>query len=151
MFDASYWVVGSQPWFGWPSGFHDEEGDSDTCVIDDRIHEMLWRPGSISRWAEYFSEEYVSLWVPAGDDPIPTVQQYEKVELGRSGEFVDEYSSISLQYTASCCWEIFAVERSILDTVTFHVARQSDVKCYSTTSQNRRRGFSQIGWKTWPR
>jgi hypothetical protein len=151
VFDSYYWVVESQPWFGWPQGFQDTDGNCDTCVEAPGLHTMLWRPGSLSRWAARFNEEYVSLWAPAGAEPVEVVRGYESFTADRPDRFIERHAAVWLNYSDSCCWEIFALDGAMLNAVERHLAGRQDVKCYPTVSQNRRWGFSQVGWDTWPR
>jgi hypothetical protein len=153
-FDRHYWIIDCQLWMGAPPAFHDADGNSDTVVDDQRLHEeqvQLWRRGSISRWADDFGEEYLDLWAVDGSEPIEVAVAYGRTPHDRRDEFVEEHAAIRLCYSDSCCWEIFASTAAPLELIKQHVADSSSIRAYKTVSQNRRYGFSQIGWESWPR
>lgn len=159
LFDSCAWIVHWQPWFGDPPGFRDSKGLSEPDFIDARIdarlipnHRVaasLWRKGSLSRWARHFCEEHVCLWAPRSRDPVPVWIEYEALT-GENETFIEQHAAIRLEYSDSCCWEIFALDRDVLAAVEFRARHREDIKCLKTTSQNRRWGFSQVGWDTWP-
>ncbi|MFT3787188.1 MAG: hypothetical protein QM770_13635 [Tepidisphaeraceae bacterium] len=153
-FDKHYWIIECQPWMGAPLAFHDPDGNNDTTVDDPRLNEeqvQLWRPGSISRWADDFGEESLDLWAVAGPEPIEVAVAYGRTRHDRQPEFVEKHAAFRLCYSDSCCWEIFASEPEHLDLVRRYVAENASIRAYKTVSQNRRYGFSQIGWDSWPR
>jgi len=68
--DRLYWCLTDQPWFSAPEDF-----DESICVdYSKRSHSgiMLWGPGDLSRYADAFSEEEITLWAiePTMDNPI---------------------------------------------------------------------------------
>lgn len=158
VFDSYAWIVDWPPWFGDPSDFRDEDYHGKPDLFDPRIDEYgdsprvapLWVNGSLSRWAGHFNEEYVGLWAPRSVDPVPVYIEY-MASAGDDDAFIEKHAAFRLEYTDSYSWEVFASDADLLNAVDLHAGKQADLKCVETVSRDRRWGFSQIGWETWPR
>ena len=144
--DRLFWCFPYQPWLGAPDDFqHDEvmepfEGEGSTET-------QLWRPGSLSRFADRFGEEYIQLWAiePTRDDPKALVAAFDKLPSRDQDNFIVEHSRFWLLYTDNICWEIYARKTRLLDTVQEALTRQRAAEIYRSQSDQRGAAFGAAG------
>lgn len=142
-FDRHYWVFTNQPWMGPPEGFDEDDTATDEFEGVGQTSVMLWRPGTLGRWADEFAEEFVELWaVDPADNPAYTAAQFQRDHTGR---FKAEHAVVWLLYTDSTCWEIFARDACLLQQVRDQVAESADVHAHESTTEDRGEAFRRAG------
>ncbi|MDZ7618586.1 MAG: hypothetical protein U1E05_16400 [Patescibacteria group bacterium] len=141
--DRLFWCFDSQPWMGAPPDFG--ENDVELFPGSGTTSIMLWRPGTLSRYASHFSEEYIDLWAiePTQDNPSQAAGQY--CASTWSVDVVGQRARARLIYTDSTCWEIFAHKEAILNRVRDNVAGKPWVEVYKTKSTQRGWAFGMAG------
>jgi hypothetical protein len=146
--DRLFWCFTGQPWLAAPDAFREDELATLPFEGADRAGLEVWRPGSLSRYAQYFAEEFVELWAiePAVDDPQEVVS---RCAAGRGGrdcqDIIRQHARVWLLYTDSTCWEIYARKARLLDATREHLRGKPWVEVYRSTSDGRVAAFGTAG------
>ena len=145
--DRLYWCLPYQPWMGAPDGFDEDEAATESFEGEDRTSVMLWRPGSLGRYADTFAEEFVELWgiEPAVDDAPQLAALYRVTPWHDMAGFVRNHARVWLLYTDSSGWEIYARKQRLLDETRAHLRGKPGVEVYDGHSQQRAAAFAAAG------
>lgn len=144
--DRLFWCFLWQPWMGPPDDFHTEpflesfEGEGDTSV-------QLWRPGTLSLYADRFGEEYIELWAiePTRDDAKTLAAAFNKAPWRDQDKFIEERARVWLLYTDSTCWEIYARKTSLIERLREALMHRRSVVVYESRSDQRGAAFGAAG------
>jgi hypothetical protein len=128
--DRLYWVFGWPPWMGAPDDF--TEGD------------RLWRPGTLSRFADRFCEEEIKLWgiEPTRDDP----RALADLEAGDDTPLIREYAEVWLRYSNCPYWEIFARKADLLECLEADLVNKPWIEVFPTRDDQPEIAYRQAGW-----
>jgi hypothetical protein len=153
--DRLFWCFLNQPWMGAPAEFPEDESVLVPFEGQENTSIQLWRPGSLSRFAHHFGEEFIDLWgiEPTRDDPAQLVTLYNapKSELSLARGFqnrediIRQHARVWLLYTDSTCWEIYARKASLLKQVRTGLIGKPWVKVYDSNSDRRASAFGAAG------
>jgi len=145
--DRLHWCFAFQPWFGAPADF---DPSVNVCLPrQDQSSVILWKPGSLSRFADKFCEECIRLLGIDADrhDPVDVAATY-----GDHG-FDDHAtpmncSEVYLEYTDSTCWEIYASDNHLLERLNRSLRGFSGVMLYDMEWKHRERDFrAALGYR----
>jgi len=145
--DRRWWIVGNQPWRAAPKEFtqHEEKYLAD---FDGLVHTsvQLWRPGAVSRWAQYFCEEFISLLaIRDGGDPAKVASKYSRVAPANEAAFIISYAEIWLAYCDSTCWEIYCREPARLVAVRTRISDDGPIQAFEISIHRRAHAFARAG------
>lgn len=145
--DRLFWCFSSQPWMGPPSKFEDDEIATESFDGEGNSSVVLWRPGSLSRYAENFAEEYIQLWgiEPHLDDPRHIAADYNVANWRSMGDIPRRYARLWMFYSDSTCWEVFARKATLLNEIRTHLLDKPWVKVISSHIDRRGDAFAAAG------
>jgi hypothetical protein len=145
--DRLFWCFPCQPWMGAPAGFQDDEAATASFEGVGRTSVMLWRPGSLSHYADTFMEEFVELWGidPTADDAPQLAARYSVTPWRDMAGFVRDHARVWLLYTDSSCWEIYARKQRLLDETRAHLWGKPGVEVYESHAERRGAAFDAAG------
>lgn len=137
--DRLYWYFLWPPWMGPPDDFTDE----------DLIHfegGSFWRPGVLSRFADRFCEEEITLWAiePERDDPQALADRY-RYSLGNR-KVIDEHARVWLRYLNRSYWEIFARKAGLLERLEADLINKPWIEVFPTRDDQPEIAYRQAGW-----
>lgn len=141
--DGLYWCFIGQPWFGAPAEFQNDQSvlmdfeDMGTTSI------QLWRPGSLSRYADQFGEEHIELWgiEPTRDNPQELAALYQR----QADDVPRKHARVWLIYTDSTCWEIYSGKPGLIDRLSDGLRNKPWVALYSSHVDRRKAAFTAAG------
>jgi hypothetical protein len=116
--DAFFWCFLYPPWMGAPERFDAYDRDLETYPGEGNTSIQLWKPGTLGRWANAFSEEQLQLWAihPASDYRGLT-EAFSRTPWSAEAEFIRAHAQSWLFYTDRTCWEIYARDEALLARV----------------------------------
>jgi hypothetical protein len=145
--DRLYWCFTNQPWMGAPDKFQADDQATESFAGEGETSVMLWRPGSLGRYADHFAEEFIDLWGidPTSDDPQQLAARFNAAAWRDMEAIVQDSAHVWLLYTDSTCWEIFAREPRLLAEVRAHLHGKPWVEVYESDALHRGRAFGTAG------
>ncbi|WP_165250418.1 hypothetical protein [Paludisphaera soli] len=145
--DRLAWCFRDRPWWGEPADFRDDhaammdfDGGSMTSL-------QLWSPGSLSRYADRFSEESIEMWGvdPDRHDPPAVAALYTAAPWNEADEVIRRHASVWMRYTDGACWEIYAEGRDLPDFLARQLRRRPDVEAHPSRCDAREEAFRAAG------
>jgi hypothetical protein len=145
--DRYYWCFSNQPWMGAPDEFKDDLSATESYEGEGETDVMLWRPGSLGRYADRFAEEVIQLWAvdPATDDPPLLTERYSRILGNDRDAFACEHAQVWLLYTDSTCWEIYTRSPKLLDKLQAELDGKQWAKVYRSRSGHRKAAYAAAG------
>jgi hypothetical protein len=146
--DRLYWCFANQPWMGAPRDF--DQNDLEPFEENYSSSIQLWRPDSLTKYADRFAEEHIELWgiEPTRDHPALVAAEYS--DRNWSEEVVRKYARVWLLYSDRTCWEIYARKSALLESVSENLSNQTWVKVFRSDMDRRAWAFGMAGLSdTW--
>lgn len=77
------------------------------------------------------------------DDPAQLAAEFSRAF--QNNPFIEEHAEIWLIYSDSTCWEIFARNGALLDTVRDSLRGHATIRVYENDSKDRDRAWTKAG------
>lgn len=145
--DGLAWCFLNPPWMGAPADFERDpsatmafDGDAETSL-------QLWSPGSLSRYADRFAEEFIELWGvdPARHDPPKVAALYNAAPWSEADDVIRRHAAVWLRYIDETCWEIYTRERALLDFLALQLRGKPWVEVHPSRADAREEAFRAAG------
>jgi hypothetical protein len=145
--DRLFWCFPRPPWMGDPPDFREDVTAWATFEVDGVTDTMLWRSGSLGRYAERFAEESIELWGidPLVHDPQRIAALYDGTVIPEMNRVIEPYAEAWLLYTDCTSWELYANEMGLLHRVQEHLSSKDWVQIVQSDSSSRGTAFRAAG------
>ena len=141
--DGMYWCFSNQAWMGAPDVF-DWETVMEPFAGQGQTEVSLWRPHTLAMYADTFAEEYIELWgVDAPADKATRLAAAYNASY--DDRIMQENADAWLHYMDSTCWEIYAKETYLVDSVYGALSARSSVAVFKGWAEERRELFARAG------
>jgi hypothetical protein len=137
--DRLFWCLPEAPWMGSSDEFREDDFAEAPFTAAGFTTTMLWRPGTLGRYAERFAEEFIELWGidPAMHDPQRVASQYDAASVPEMTRVILPYAQVRLIYLDSSSWEIYSRNTELLHRVRGHLSGKTWVKAFEGDVEHR--------------